>query len=72
MSTYTFTEDQIEAIAYVIKMTGCSFRMAYAACNMTNYNAWPAVQEIRKEQKKQLDSSFGPGFNDIKAFGFKD
>ena len=72
MRTYTFTEDQIEAMAYVIKMTGCSFREAYAACNMTNYKTCAAIREIEKEQKKRLDQSFGPGFNDIKAFGFKD
>lgn len=46
MSTYTFTEDQIEAIAYLIKSMGCTFREAYAACHETNYNRLEAKQKI--------------------------
>ena len=36
MGTYTFTEEQIETIVYVIKRTGCTFKEAYTACNMNN------------------------------------
>lgn len=44
--TYTFTKDQIEAIAYLIKSMDCTFREAYAACHETNYNRLEAKQKI--------------------------
>lgn len=44
--TYTFTEDQIETIVYIIKSTGCTFREAYAACHETNYNRTEAKEKI--------------------------
>ncbi len=58
MSTYTFTEEQIETIVYVIKSTGCTFREAYAACYETNYNkreanekVWDVYEERRVARK---------------------
>ncbi len=50
MVAYTFTEEQIETIVYVIKRTGCTFKEAYAACCETNYN--------RAEAKKKVDSIY--------------
>ena len=89
MSIYMFNEKQIETLAQVIKRTGCSFRMAYAACHQTNYNLVEAIKKVaeaqeaqrmarklarqkKQEEKEKLDKSFGPGFNDLEAFGFKD